>query len=80
METVGIDPENIAPSCASMHQVPGVAPTHPYWARTDDERRCERTAKIARLSLPDHPKAPAAGSVRAHSGTNRTSRCGTIEQ
>ncbi len=46
METVGINPENIAPSCASMHQVPAVAPPHPYWARIDDEGRCERTARL----------------------------------
>jgi hypothetical protein len=46
VETAGINPENIAPSCASMHQVPAEAPTHPYWPRIDDEGSCERTARL----------------------------------
>ncbi len=56
METVGINPENIAPSRASMHQVPAVAPTYPYWARIDDEGRCERTARLPVSRSSSNPK------------------------
>jgi len=69
VETLGINPENIAPSRASMHQVPAVAPTYPYWARIDDEGRCERTARLPVSRSSTTPKrllrGPCAPTVES---------------
>src|SRR4028119_1225530 len=78
VETMGINAENIAPSCASMHQVPAEAPTHPYWPRIDDEGRCERTARLPVSRSSTTPKRLLRGPC-AHSGINRSTRSETSE-